>query len=613
MSSKRSTKPRRAPLERRPAVKSPELDARADWPGRPSVAAVLLVFVVVFVSLQVWSYTRTSATWDEPGSLAAGYAALASRDYRPAIEHPPLTRLWAALPLLFMSGVSFDTRALDSARPEVVAFQGPFDIGHRFLYKENNTLRQAQSGADGLLYRARFMNVLLGVLLGVLVFCWAGEWLGFRAAVVALALYTIEPNISAHSSLVTTDLGVACFMFGAVYFLWRASRRLTAANIAGLVVCFVLAILSKFSAAILGPVVLVLMAMIAWRRGTISTTAAVRITGLLIVVTWFGVWAAYGFRFAPSATPGWVFALHNHPAVQQTVPAIAAIVGSIDSYHLLPNAFSQGFLYGQGLVQGRPSFLAGSYSNFGWWYYFPVAFLIKTPLALLALFFAGAVLSIRRGRLLSLDGEAFLVVPIVFFLGVAMTSALNIGLRHILPIYPFVIVLAALAARALIESGSRYGRATCAGLLAAGLLEFGSVYPNNLAFFNRAIGGPSSGFRWLADSNIDWGQDLKPLKGWMDRNQVAHINLAYFGVADPAHYGIDCTYMGGTTIPGVTPSMMKPPRLPGYVAVSVTLLNGVPFGERDRDFYKPLRDRQPAADIGGSIRVYWVEKQWWRQ
>ena len=92
---------------------------------------------------------------------------------------------------------------------------------------------------------------------------------------------------------------------------------------------------------------------------------------------------------------------------------------------------------------------------------------------------------------------------------------------------------------------------------------------------------------------------------------MTHINLAYFGVADPAYYGIDCTYMGGTTIPGVTPSMMRPPQLPGYVAVSVTLLDGVPFAERDRDFYKPLRDRTPAADIGGSIRVYWVEKPWW--
>lgn len=93
---------------------------------------------------------------------------------------------------------------------------------------------------------------------------------------------------------------------------------------------------------------------------------------------------------------------------------------------------------------------------------------------------------------------------------------------------------------------------------------------------------------------------------------MPHINLAYFGVADPAYYGIDCTYMGGTTIPGVTPAMMGPPRLPGYVAVSVTLLDGVPFAERDRGFYKPLRGRTPAAEIGGSIRIYWVENPWWQ-
>jgi hypothetical protein len=91
------------------------------------------------------------------------------------------------------------------------------------------------------------------------------------------------------------------------------------------------------------------------------------------------------------------------------------------------------------------------------------------------------------------------------------------------------------------------------------------------------------------------------------------VNLAYFGVADPAYYGIDATHIWGTTIPGVTPSMMGPPRLPGHVAVSVTLLNGVPFGERDRDFYKPLRDRTPVADIGGSIRVYWVTEPWWQR
>jgi hypothetical protein len=385
---------------------------------------------------------------------------------------------------------------------------------------------------------------------------------------------------------------------------------MTSWNVAGLTICFVLAILSKFSGLILGPVLL-LMVIAARRRGAFSARTIAQIVVLLIVGTWVGAWAAYGFRYAPGTSPGWQFGLQHNPAVIQAVPALASIVGWIDAHHLLPNAFAQGFLHGQGLVQGRPAFLAGSYSDFGWWYYFPAAFLMKTPLALLTLLAIGIVM-LSRGRGGPTNGaRAFVIVPPALFMAVAMTSSLNIGLRHVLPIYPFVILIAAFGAQALMRTWSR-GPVVVFALLLAGVLEFASVYPNNLAFFNLAVGGPSNGYRYLADSNIDWGQDLKPLKNWMDRQGVSHVNLAYFGTAAPGYYGVDCTYIWGTTIPGLVPAHFGPPTLPGYVAISVTLLDGVPFDEGQRDFYKPLRDRTPSADIGGSIRVYWVEEPWWR-
>jgi len=206
----------------------------------------------------------------------------------------------------------------------------------------------------------------------------------------------------------------------------------------------------------------------------------------------------------------------------------------------------------------------------------------------------------------------FLLLPIAMFLAVAMTSNLNIGLRHVLPIYPFIVVLAALGLDTVLSSLKRHDlwRLT---LVAVAAFEFAVVYPHTLAYFNLLAGGPSNGFRYLADSNVDWGQDLKRLKSWMNGRNVDHINLAYFGVAEPAYYGINRTDLWGTTIPGVAPSAMGPPKLPGYVAVSVTLLDGVPFGEREREFYAPLREREPAAKIGGSIRVYWVEEPWWRR
>ncbi|HUR20595.1 MAG TPA: glycosyltransferase family 39 protein [Vicinamibacterales bacterium] len=564
---------------------------------------MLLAFVFVFGTLELVSLRFSSATWDEPGNLAAGYAALSAGDYRPAIEHPPLARLWAALPLTLMSDVKFNSQSLDAQRPEAVAFPGPFALGHRFLYETN--------AGDRVLYPARCMIVILGVLLGAMVFFWAAEWRGFRAGVIALTIYTLEPNLAAHGVLVTTDLAVTCFMFGTVYFLWRTARNATGGNLAGLTLFFTSALLTKFSALLLVPIVGLLLIALAWQRRTLTSGSVLRIGALLVAATWAGVWLAYGFRYAPSATPGWLFSLHTYPPIVSAVPTLASIVGWIDGHHLLPNAYIQGFLHGQGLLLGKTGFLAGKFSDEGWWYYFPAAILMKTPLAILALVFAGIWMWVKKRQVFNLDGEAFVVVPIIVFLGVAMTSDLNIGLRHVLPIYPFLILLAATAGDAIVSQRAQVGRLVLGAALVAGLAEGARAYPGNLAFFNTLVGGPSNGFRYLADSNVDWGQDLKTLKRWMDRQGVDHVNLAYFGTAEPAFYGIRSTPIWGTTIPGLPSSRIGPPSLPGYVAISVTLLDGVPFAPAQRDFYKVLRDQAPVADLGGSIRVYWVERPFW--
>ena len=136
------------------------------------------------------------------------------------------------------------------------------------------------------------------------------------------------------------------------------------------------------------------------------------------------------------------------------------------------------------------------------------------------------------------------------------------------------------------------------------------VYPHYLAFFNRFVGGPRHGQEYLVDSSLDWGQDLKGLKRWMDKNNVQHINLSYFGTADPGYYKINCTHLPGA--PFFAEQFVKGPELPGYVAVSATNLRGVYFDERWRDFYKPLLEMEPVAVIGYSIYVYRVERPWWQ-
>lgn len=201
---------------------------------------------------------------------------------------------------------------------------------------------------------------------------------------------------------------------------------------------------------------------------------------------------------------------------------------------------------------------------------------------------------------------AFIAIPSAIFFGVAMTAHLNIGLRHILPIYPFVLLIAGVT---LNEMRAKWRAIVLLAPVALASIELAMVYPHCLAFFNRVIGGPGNGHWVLLDSNLDRGQDLKPLKSWMDTRHIERINLSYFGTADPSYYGIRCTHLLGA--PSFEASQITEPRLPGYVAVSVQNLHGVRQDEPMRAFYAPLLEREPTVVIGYSIHLYWVETNWW--
>ena len=565
--------------------------------GKPSwaiTALVLTVFTVIFVGLAVNAYTQASATWDEPIHLTAGYAALAKQDFRVDPSHPPLLRVWAALPTLLFDDVSMSEVPADTA-PAREWLREAYGFAHRFLYLEND--------ADRLIYRGRFMIVVLGVVLGIFVFLWTREWLGFTPAIIALACYTFEPNLSAHASLVTTDLGVTCLIFGTLYFLWITCRRYSVLSVTGLVTCFSLALVAKFSAVLLVPVVLVLLAISVRRHQCLTARRACATIAALAISTVTVIWASYGFSYLPG--PGTAAFSFQGTALVNTSPVIDSIVGWIDAHRLLPNAYTQGFLYANTSVRQLPGFLAGRISDDGWWSYFPMAFLLKTPTALILIVAAGAVTLYRRRRMLALHDVAFVVLPIVVFMGAAMWSGINVGLRHILPVYPFAILLAGLAGAELVRFPKVLRITALAAVAIVWAGEYSAAYPHTLTFFNYAAGGPNNGYHYLSDSNLGWGQSLKPLKTWMERHRVTHVNLAYFGQADPAYYGINCTHLPGA--PSFATELIARPKLPGYVAISATTLTGVYAPPWWRLFYAAFRDLQPVAIIGNSIRVYWVD------
>ncbi len=575
--------------------------------GRTRTALVLFAFAAAFITLTVSSYVGESATWDEPFHLTTGYSALKVQDYRVDPEHPPFLRMWCALPLLLMENVWFDTE-----NPHWQTAQ-QWLFGHNFVYQHND--------ADRLMYRARFMTVLLGVLLGILIFSWARDLFGFWPATITLGIYTIEPNILAHFRLITTDGGVTCFIFGTVYFLWRTLRHFTWPNLAGFCVFFALAQISKFSSLLLLPIVFLLLLFhivrnqpwpCRWPGFSQLAGGGQRLLASLLLVllagfaAWIAMWASYGFRYAPTSQPASEVKFQSLPEMQITSPKLTRIANWIDRNELLPNACIQGFLLGQIKAQRRGAYLAGEFSERGWWYYFPFAFAIKTPIVLIGLFAFGTLLAFSR-REMFLKSEVYVVVPIVVFMGMAMLAKLNIGLRHILPVYPFVILL---AGRAVHECRLADRAKVIVVALVIMTLEVAWVCPHYLTFFNAFVGGPSQGHKFLVDSNLDWGQDLKPLAAWIKKNYIQQINLGYFGTADPSYYGIHATHLPGA--PFYLESQIRKPELPGWVAVSYTNLRAVYLGEGGRKFYKPLLERTPYVVIGNSICVYWVDQPWWK-
>jgi hypothetical protein len=279
---------------------------------------------------------------------------------------------------------------------------------------------------------------------------------------------------------------------------------------------------------------------------------------------------------------------------------------------LLPDGFLYGFLRFVKHSEKRKAFLMGERSEDGWWYYFPVTLALKTPVPLLVLLAVAVALAVS-GRLRSAH-DGVLWLPVGVYLAVAMARSLNIGHRHLLPLYPFFFILAARAVEWLWlaprpGAARSAGRAIAVVLLAwyaAGTLR---VHPHYLAYFNELAGGPDQGYRYLVDSNLDWGQDLPGLKAYLDRTGIETVKLSYFGTAEPAYYGIRGERLPGHPLAETTARTVRPGEV---IAVSATNLQGV-YLDADPDaerLMRKLRRLQPLAVIGHSIFVYRSDFSW---
>jgi len=496
----------------------------------PYVIAALTLIAVIRVAS---THRVFSATLDEPIHLAAGYEWF-DGTYRIDPTHPPLARILFALPL---RGLTPPTGT------------NMIDRGNQLLYEGDHYEKN--------LARGRMGNLVFLIVACIAVAAWARHVYGDAAAIIAVALFTNVPPILGHAGLMTTDMSIAATLPLALYALELFLENATWKRTLFLGIAIGLGALSKLSFLVYFPVcALVLLILRKGRRASRPPSWAGRMPAALLI-TFLVAWAGYRFEFGRPVDVD-----PEAPSVFETVGMPRALAFAPLPAPSLPVGFARVRLHDRG---GHTAFLLGRQSRTGWWYYFPVVFFFKTPLPLLILFACG----VRRALPFALIAAAIMLV--------AMTASLNIGLRHILPIYAPFCIVAAVAVQRL--------RLIAIPLVAWLVIGVAVAHPDYLAWFNELAGRNPA--HVAVDSNLDWGQDILRLGRVVKQRHIDHLWIVMNNNTRLDRHGI--------------PAEWLPPRtkVSGWVAAGE---NWTAF----TDEYDWLKGYRPVQRVGRSIRLYHI-------
>jgi 4-amino-4-deoxy-L-arabinose transferase-like glycosyltransferase len=617
----------------------------------------LLTFSLLLAMLlmMLGSSHEDAFTFDEPPHITAGYSYLRFQDARLNPEHPPLIKMLAAVPLLTLK-LQFPLTSPDWQD----ALNGQSDVANVFLYKNGNDPHLIAA-------RARLVPIFLTVALGAVLFIWTQRFAGALAGILVLFFYVFSPTVLAHGRFVTTDVaaaaGVTLAGFALIRFLHHPSSR------AALVSGFALgaALLCKFSTILLAPLFAMLLLLWMFLKPAslsryLSGSVIITVGAALIVILpylWITaryppekqLWDTYFTFFhmadGPAALTGNATAEADFAQLRRdrTRDLRACVSGNMmerrtSRFSRCPlelviffadkpvlRAWAQ-YLLGlvsvirrteAGGIYEYPFYFLGEVSLSGWPHYFPVLYTIREPLAFhimtaLALFLAARRVWTTRWGISSIiswlrshPAETLMLSWLTLYWGTAITANLNLGIRHLLTVFPFTMVLVARELSHWLNSTpatSRRGRtqyAKCTLVAAMLLWQSASVlriYPSFMAYFNEIVGGPDGGADYVVD--FDWGQDLIRLRNFLAAHHIEKIALDYFGTSSPAYE------LGEKFVPWR--SAQGPPT--GWLAVSALRLK-IAQGQWPRDLRHPvedaydwLRGKKPVAKIGYSIFVF---------
>lgn len=517
------------------------------------VKYALLFFLIIFYFYTSVKYIRISSpTYDETVHLASGYSYYYTSKYQINIyDHPPLAEMIAAFPLIFYRLKSFMGHIYYKKLM-------PYSYADVFIYKNN-------VDAEKIVNTSRIFLLFLWFLLFSISFYYISVIFNDKKMfLVLLLLFIFEPNLKAHLPLITTDIAPTFFYFavftaGELFFRFY-SRRKYFIFIISLLSSFAMA--SKFSMFILPPLFVFYFILRNIFEPRFKYREIVKLTFMYLIFSLLGVYIIYK--------------------------------GNLSLYFDGLKATMER------LSNGRSSYIMGHYSTEGVWWYFPVAFILKSSLVYLILYAGGIYIFLKEKKYRE---NIFLMIPFVFYLTATFFSKVQIGIRHMLPVVPYLLVFASFFAVKVYEMFKEKSYYILAILFTIVLYSHIRVHPHYLSYFNELI-DPQYAYRYLADSNLDWGQDLKGLSDYLKSIDNAPVVLSYFGSANPYYYKIKFiplmfvkSYkLDYTDIP----DLCKFKRV--LVAVSATNLVSVYY--TDKNTFKFLYDTEPLKNVGNSIFLY---------
>ncbi len=556
------------------------------WVRGVCVGALLCLLALQLVHVA----NATSASWDEAHHLFDGYTIWKFDDYRLNPEVPPFIKLTAALPLLHMQLKV----PPDQGRPNQTE---AFLDGKAFVWG---------NGGDRVLFPARMMCAGFALALGLLIYLWAEEMFGFVAGIFALAMFVFDPNVLANGAMVTTDVGAAFCFVAAMYSFYRYCRKPGWVRLGVAGVALGLALSAKYTGIFLVPMLVLVVVFEGWMAK--DWRVLWRRVGALVVVglvAWVVVWSFYGFRY--KAAPD---GLDINPPLAKYLTQMhdqrdARLLRVMAKVRVLPEGYLWGLENTKETEWDDPSYFWGKVWRHGNWEYFPVALLIKSTLAFLILV-ALAPLAWWWGLRRRTREMVFLLVPVAVYLAISMSSDMDIGARHLLPVWAFLYVLIGAVAMVLLGRDVRWGY-VLGVLLCWQVVTSVRVSPAYMAYGNEAWGGSAKVDRYLGDANTDWGQQLKAVKAYLDERHITNCWFAYFpdGSIDPSDYGVNCKRLPTTDLLyWMDVPVSTPPVISGTVLISAGDLEGIEFGDGRLNPYDQFWKVKPTAVIQHSVYVY---------